>query len=287
MKIVKYSCLLTLFGGLMLANAAYAQQSPIVSSYFQNEYLFNAAQVGVNGMKAVDAIVRTPVGQYKGEMKENYVHAMYGFGRQGIGAGFRSNAIGAFNLSEINLSYALHLPLDGESRFLSMGTGVKFLREQINADKIVGDVNDPMIAYYNNDPNRFDINLGLAYTATHLSLNLAVNNILRDKHNFLLNPSPFIYSSIKYKFLLNDVSVQPVFAYRRLLNDRDVVDIGTSVGFDGLFDIYAFYHTSKNMSTGLSTQVKNLRLNLGYTTTTASVQGLAVQGLDIGVRYQW
>ncbi|GGH06129.1 type IX secretion system membrane protein PorP/SprF [Sphingobacterium alkalisoli] len=286
MKIVNYSFLTVLFVGLMLG-ASVAQQSPIVSSYFQNDYLFNSAQIGVNGTKAVDAIIRMPVGQLKDDMKENYLHVMYGFGRNGVGAGFRTNRVGAFNLTELNASYAFHLPLDGDSKFLSMGTSIKFLREQINTDKIVGDPNDPAIAYYNNDPNRMDFNLGLAYNSDNVVVSLAVNNLLKERHNFLVNPTPFIYSSVRYNLLFEDVSVSPVVAYRRMLNDQDIFDFGTSVGFDQLFSTYLFYHTSKNFSAGISTKVKNVYFNLGYATTTAGVQGIGRQGLDIGLRYAW
>jgi hypothetical protein len=146
--------------GLMCGIVA-AQQSPVGSGYFQQEYLFNTAQVGLRETKALDAIIRTPVGQLR-DMKENYLHAMYGFGRNGVGVGFMSSRIGAFKVAEINASYAFHIPLDGESKFLSLGTGVKFLREQIDLDKIVGNTEDQALAYYNEDPNRMDLGLGLA-----------------------------------------------------------------------------------------------------------------------------
>lgn len=286
MKIVNYSFLMVLFVGLMLGES-FAQQSPIISSYFQNDYLFNSARIGVNGAKAVDATVRMPVGQLKDDMKENYLHVMYGFGRNGVGAGFKTNRIGAFNLTEFNASYAFHVPIDGDSKFLSLGTAIKFLREQINTDKIVGDTNDPAIAYYNNDPNRMDFNLGLAYTSDNVVVNLAANNLLKEKHDFLLNPEPFLYGSIRYNFLFDDVVVTPVAAYRRLLNEENIIDLGTAVGFNNLFNTYLLYHTSKNFSAGVSAKVNVLQLNIGYTTTTAGVQGIGRQGLDIGLRYAW
>ncbi|MBE8722254.1 PorP/SprF family type IX secretion system membrane protein [Sphingobacterium pedocola] len=286
MKIVNYSFLMLLFVGSMLGES-FAQQSPIISSYFQNDYLFNSARIGVNGTKAIDAAIRMPVGQLRDDMKENYLHVMYGFGRNGVGAGFKTNQIGAFNLTEFNASYAFHIPLDGDSKFLSLGTGIKFLREQINTDKIVGDVNDPAIAYYNNDPNRMDFNLGLAYTSDNVVVNLAANNLLKEKHEFLLNPEPFMYSSVRYNLLFDDVVVAPVVAYRRLLTEENILDFGTAVGFNNLFNAYLMYHTSKNFSAGVSAKVNVLQLNVGYTTTTAGVQGIGRQGLDIGLRYAW
>lgn len=286
MNIVKYSFLTLLIVGMALDKSV-AQQSPVVSSYFQNEYLFNSAQVGVNQTKAVDAFLRTPIGQFKDDMKENNLHVMYGFGRNGIGAGFKSNKTGAFKLTEFNASYAFHIPLADEGQSLSFGTAVKFLREQIDINKIVGDENDPTVAYYNNDPNRVDFNLGAAYTSNSVSVNVAMNNILRERRDFLLNPTPFMYSSIKYKMLFDDLSVVPVVAYRRLLNDQDIFDFGTSIGFTDLFTTYVFYHTSKNFSAGVSTKLNKVQLNIGYGTTTNRVQGLGVQGLDLGLRYAW
>jgi type IX secretion system PorP/SprF family membrane protein len=271
--------------GLMCGIVA-AQQSPVGSGYFQQEYLFNTAQVGLRETKALDAIIRTPVGQLR-DMKENYLHAMYGFGRNGVGVGFMSSRIGAFKVAEINASYAFHIPLDGESKFLSLGTGVKFLREQIDLDKIVGNTEDQALAYYNEDPNRMDLGLGLAYNSERVVLNVAVNNLFKERRDFLLNPTPFLYTSLRYKLAFEDLSIDPVLGYRRLVNDSDVFDFGASVGFGDMFETYALYHTSNNFSAGIATRVKVIKLSVAYTTTTGRVQGVGSQGLDIGLRYAW
>lgn len=285
MKILKDTFLISLLIGAMCGTSP-AQQSPIGSGYFQQEYLFNAAQVGLNETKALDAIIRTPVGQMK-DMKESYLHAMYGFGRNGVGLGFMSSRIGAFKVAEFNASYAFHLPLDGDSKFLSLGTGLKFMREEINLDKLVGDIHDQAIAYYNEDPNSLDLGLGLAYNSDRVVFNLAVNNLFKDRRDFLVNPTPFVYSSVRYKIPFEDVSVDPLVGYRRLINDTDILDFGASVSFGDVFDTYAMYHTSNNFSVGVAAQVKVVKLSVAYTTTTGSVQGIGTQGLDIGLRYMW
>lgn len=285
MKILKDTFLISLFIGAMCGISS-AQQSPIGSGYFQQEYLFNTAQVGLKETKALDAIIRTPVGQLR-DMKENYLHAMYGFGRNGVGVGFMSSRIGAFKVAEVNASYAFHIPLDGESKFLSLGTGLKFMREQIDLDKIIGETDDPAIAYYNEDPNRIDMGLGLAYTSDNVVLNVAVNNLFKERRDFLLNPTPFIYTSLRYKLPFDDVSVDPLLAYRRLINDTDVFDFGASVSFSTMFETYALYHSSNNFSAGVAAQVKVVKLSVAYTTTTGRVQGIGTQGLDIGLRYVW
>jgi hypothetical protein len=198
-----------------------------------------------------------------------------------------SSRIGAFKVAEINASYAFHIPLDGESKFLSLGTGVKFLREQIDLDKIVGNTEDQALAYYNEDPNRMDLGLGLAYNSERVVLNVAVNNLFKERRDFLLNPTPFLYTSLRYKLAFEDLSIDPVLGYRRLVNDSDVFDFGASVGFGDMFETYALYHTSNNFSAGIATRVKVIKLSVAYTTTTRRVQGVGSQGLDIGLRYAW
>ena len=285
MKILKDTFLVSLFIGAMWGNSI-AQQSPVGSGYFQQEYLFNSAQVGLKESKAFDVIIRTPVGQMR-DMKENHLRFMYGFGRNGVGVGFMSSRVGAFKVTEVNASYAFHIPLDGESKFLSLGTGLQFMREQIDLDKIVGNADDPAIAYYNDDPNRIDLGLGLAYTSDNVVLNAAVNNLFREQRDFLLNTTPFIYTSLRYKIPFDDMRIDPLVGYRRLINNTDVFDFGTSISFGDMFDTYALYHSSNNFSAGVGVQVKKVKLNVAYSTTTGRIQGIGTQGLDIGLRYAW
>ncbi|WP_437921065.1 PorP/SprF family type IX secretion system membrane protein [Sphingobacterium sp. LRF_L2] len=286
MKIVKLR-VVCVFVFCCLLLKSYGQHAPIVSRFFQQEYLFNPALVGNRQLKAVDASLRRPIGQNKDIMRENYIYGMYGFNRHGVGLGFNTNANGAFKHTEVGMAYALHLPLDGEKKLLSFGTAAQYEKDQIDMNKIVGDVNDPMIAYYNSKGDRFDLNLGLAYTSERFAVNVAANNLFTAKDDYLLQLTPSWYANMKYVIPVQDLAITPMAAYRRMKGTGDVYDFGTSVSWNDLFALYAVYNTENMLSLGLSTRVHRFQLQVGYMTPTSRVSRIGSQGIDVGLRYSW
>src|SRR3546814_5646033 len=115
---------------------------------------------------------------------------MYGFGKHGAGIGFNLNSNGIFKHTEVGVMYAFHLRLDETGSTLSMGTNVQYEQDQIDKDEVRGDLGDPRLSDY--DRSGFDANVGLAYTSSHISVNVAVNNLFtrqEDRKSTRLNSS--------------------------------------------------------------------------------------------------
>src|SRR3546814_17953077 len=81
-------CLFVLF---CTGSYTYGQQAPVISHFFQQEYLFNPAHIGKGETKGIDVLLRRPIGANKDVMRENYLYGMYGFGKHGAGIGFNLN----------------------------------------------------------------------------------------------------------------------------------------------------------------------------------------------------
>jgi type IX secretion system PorP/SprF family membrane protein len=287
MRIFKNGNILLILFIIVNINYSLAQRTPIVSGYFQNQYLFNPAQTGTNQTKAVDLGFRNSFNNQNNGTSQQFIHAMYGFGRNGVGAGLFSTNQGVMNQAKVNLDYAFHLPLGDLNNVLSMGTGVSFIREQIDMDKIVGNPNDPLVSDYNENGNGLDINLGVAYTAGNINVSFAANNILKNNTKYIINNTPAYYASVSYSIRSQDISIAPLIAYRSLLNMDDVVDFGANVGISNLFNVYALYHTSNNVSVGLNTSYKKFTINVGYYNETSQVIKPYGQEFDLGLRYAW
>src|SRR5690606_6644452 len=275
----------------------YGQQAPVIAHFFQQEYLFNPAHIGKGENKGIDALLRRPVGSNKDVMRESYLYGMYGFGKHGAGVGFNMNNNGIFKHTEVGMMYAFHLRLDEAGNTLSMGTNVQYEQDQVDIDAVRGDLADPRFDDY--DRSGFDANIGLAYTSSHISVNVAVNNLFTQGNDYLMQLTPNLYGNIRYRIAVQDMEVTPMVAYRQVpkkgrhtednteLDPRNIVDFGVSAAWNNQFAIYAMYNTERSASLGLSAAFQRFEVQVGYTMPPADVRRVGIHGMDIGLRYRW
>src|SRR3546814_18959063 len=130
-----------------------------------------------------------------------------------------------------------------------MGTNVQDEQDQSDKDEVRGDLGDPRLSDY--DRSGFDANVGLAYTSSHISVNVAVNNLFTRQDDYLMQLTPNLYANVKYRIASQDMEITPMVAYRQMpqlgqhpednteLDQRDIVAFGASAAWNPQFDIYA------------------------------------------------
>src|SRR5690606_16780889 len=79
----------------------YGQHAPVISHFFQQEYLFSPAHIGTRENEGIDALLRRPVGSNNGVMLESYLYGMYWVGTHGAGVDFKVNTNGIFKHTEV------------------------------------------------------------------------------------------------------------------------------------------------------------------------------------------
>src|SRR3546814_14231227 len=113
-----------------------------------------------------------------------------------------------------------------------MGTNVQDEQDQSDKDEVRGDLGDPRLSDY--DRSGFDANVGLAYTSSHISVNVAVNNLFTRQDDYLMQLTPNLYANVKYRIASQDMEITPMVAYRQMPQlgrhpDRKSVVSGKSV----------------------------------------------------------
>src|SRR3546814_4168092 len=61
-----------------------------------------------------------------------------------------------------------------------------------------------------------DANVGLAYTSSHISVNVAVNNLFTRQDDYLMQLTPNLYANVKYRIASQDMEITPMVAYRQM-----------------------------------------------------------------------
>jgi type IX secretion system PorP/SprF family membrane protein len=255
--------------------------------YYLNEYLYNPAVAGKKQGLNIGAFYKNNLTGNSGQTVANTLTLDYGMGKSGFGLTVNAEKDGILNLNKFMATYAYNLKTSSEGN-LRFGLSVGLTSLKINTSDIVGDIDDPIAAQFD-EGYVFDGDLGLNYSTNKLNLSAVLpnlrslinNNDVNDGYNYTK-----FYAAAAYQVTDGAIKITPKAMYRELEGYDGVLDIGLNTQFNDKLNILAFYHTSNNVSFGLGFDiVSKYQLQASYSLpVNSNLQKYTYGNVEIGVK---
>lgn len=268
-SIIKFVLLLT-------TGSALAQQMPLSSQYYNNQFITNPALTGIK--EDVNAFLthRSQWTGVAGAPQTSYLTVDGPIQAKNIGLGLNLNSdvtdimsrMGAF----VNYSYRLKLNDDDNNLFFGVAVGV--INNRIDFSKVVvRDAQDPYLSMGTQSKTTFSADFGMAYKWKALEIGAAVPQLFANKikydskggkdASYKLERS--YQGSVKYVFDIvkeKQITVYPLIMVRYYENSAIQYDGNLVLDWKKIGWIGATYHS--NNAVALSAGIRFKGLSVGY-----------------------
>lgn len=282
-------CLVLVIGA---SSSSKAQLDPLVSQYFNNQYLINPAFAGYSGKLQLNGAYRKLWNNVPGTPVSQSVTLDHGFKKVGLGLNFYNDKAGLERKTRLVGSYAYHLQLNGKGQQLHFGLSLGLLNQDLDSYAVNGNPNDVLIGQYNNRKTYVDGDFGIAYTSDRLSVQAAVPNLksfLKKDMNKMADIATF-YMAASYKVNLLDsvgkLQLEPKVAFRGTKGYDNIWDAGAQLSMlSQQVLLVGMYHSTDNATFGLGFDFKKKYLVSGsYTTTTSQLNNYINGSFELNLR---
>jgi len=245
------NCVLLLFAFLAFCFQSSAQEGiPVYFDYLaDNYYLVYPSMAGISEGGKIRVTARKQWFNVDDAPNLQTVNANFRLGdsNSGVGAIIFNDANGYHALTGIKLTYAHHLKIGGDDRYLnqlSFGLSPTYLESSLDESEFRSVINDPAVVGTKISDGYFNVDVGLSYNKMEFYAHLAVLNILgseRDLYRFGRNDPdnlPLIDNARKYLvsagylFGKKEWQIEPSFLFQisefRFQNDLGGIDIMNS-----------------------------------------------------------
>lgn len=277
--------------------AATAQTANFGTGYFQNQYLFNPAMLGLNNnqLNINAAYKRESTGIDNGP-KTLYFTGDYAFNNgMGLGVNVLSDKIGPLSTTRMMASYAYRLQLDGDKQQLHFGLAAGGIVERFNTIDVTGDGADELLYNYSDRKMHFEADFGVAYIRDRLTVQATLPNLVSafgNQERSSLSQST-LFAAASYRFNLTgtdkgSINLEPKVAFRGFKAIKSVVDLGANADFmQNQFNVYAMYHTNKSVTGGIGFKALDaLQVSASYTSSSSAFNGGSLgNAYEIGLRF--
>lgn len=274
---------------LLSAGPLMAQQIPLSSQYYNNQFITNPALTGTKENVNAFLTHRSQWTGVAGAPQTSYLTVDGPIEAKNIGLGLNLHAdntdiinrVGAF----VDYSYKLKL---NEENNLFLGVALGVINTKIDFSKaVVRDKADPILAWGNQSKAVFSADFGVAYRWKKLEIGAAVPQLLGNKikytngdgKNAYYNLERSYQASVKYVFDIvkeKEISIYPLLMARyfetsaMLQYDANLVLDWKRVGWIG-----ATYHSNNAVALSAGLRYKGLSIgyayDLGISSTTSNV----------------
>lgn len=284
----QYFKAISVLGLLFFCSNLSAQINPLNAQLFYNPYIANPAMAGFDGGLNISTSFRNQWSDMPGAPKLQNTSLDYRINKVGLGINFTNQKKAGFSQSKLYGTFAYYVPLDGEDRSLQFGVNVGFQMSTINLQELDGDINDPLVANYNQRTANFDSDFGFAYTTPRFSLEGVYYSI--SAQNKLETSTATDYSTYylasSLTFPLSGMSLKTKLAYRGISNFDNVLDLGVEVKMlDNKLGISTIYHSNKSAALGFS-YLHNEKWDfiVLYNTAATPISSYAKGSTEIGLK---
>ncbi len=276
---------------------ANAQLNLFGSSYFQNQYLNNASYVGLANGLELDGGLSNLMTNVPGSPIQQFFTVNYGAENKRLGFGLilKNETAGLIRKTNVQVSWAYHLPLRREDEQLNFGMSLGIQDQRIDLSEIDDDPGDVQITRFNQEANQFDVDLGLSYTTKKLNVQASIpklKNVLSQGVDTGIDRIDFL-AAVSYRLesrassgIFNGLSAEPKVAFRSVRGYTDIFDAGAQISFTG--DVLSFlymYHSSRSNSFGFGMKYnERFQLRGIYTTNTATSKNYVNGNFEVGLK---
>lgn len=188
---------------LVLDQATYAQQEPIISNYTQNILSYNPAFAGTKKDLVVTALYNKQfTGLDAGVVQQNFsIHSPINYQRFGLGASVYSIRQQVFSFSVYSASFAYKIRL--AKGVLSGGIGVGAYEGRVDKRNLqIQDANDPLLKDATQSWLHPDLSAGLFYSNPKLVIGLSGQHMMKGVSKNGISLNPLLYAMAAKNFSL-------------------------------------------------------------------------------------
>lgn len=259
---------LLLLGLLLVGSLAQAQQIPVFSQYFYNDYLWNPAKAGNSILPNFLLAHRVQWSGIPGAPVTTVFSADALIPKHYSGVGFNvvRDEVHFMRNTRVMGSYAYHAIL-APGNVLSLGASMGFNNLTFNmneAIKALDNPNDLRVLGANPNAWAFDATLGLDYRWNHLHIGMAIPQVLGNRYTFnntligrdsttlRFSQVRHFIGSVKYSLHLNNRNkLEPIAFIRNAPGIRPQLDFGLLYTYHSIFWMGAAYR--QEYATSLTT----------------------------------
>jgi type IX secretion system PorP/SprF family membrane protein len=241
------------FSLMLMAISASAQINPMDAQFFKNPYLANPAKAGALAAARLNIAYRNQWSSMPGSPRSQMISYDTQANKVGLGLSVNTDRAGLLDFTKVMGTYAYHVPLNGDKRYLDFGLSLGFYKRNFGLDRVIGDPNDQSLLNYDTKP-MFEGDAGIAYSSPKFGAEVALYNLKGQFKGDFKNSADnqLAYIATDYLFEVSDWSVKSKLAYRVVRNYTNIVDFGfNATSADEKLDFTTIYHSSKSMSFGI------------------------------------
>lgn len=274
----QYSKFIGLLALILISNRSVAQTNPFDAQYFHNPYIANPAMAGFTEGFRLNLGYRTQWSNFVGRPRYQNVTIDYrGDNKVGLGLNVINTKAGLLSNTKAVGTYSYHLPLNVDGRSFNIGMNFGIQNGNFDANNVNANPNDPAIVEVGERKTIIDGDFGLAYASERFTAEAVVYNLKSRFKTMVFNPADYniYYIASSYKFPLKSFNLTSKLAYRGMLEDKDLVDLGMELKtMNEKLALSGIYHTNKSTSFGVSYKQNDKWQFLGvYSTFSNAVSG--------------
>lgn len=252
--------------------SAQAQQIPLFTQYYNNEFLYNPSQILTSDYSTLSLFHR------KQWVNSNDALSTQGLVYQtplkvdkvGLGVTLLSDKFGIFDRKGASMAYSYQVDLNTEHRLL-LGLSAGILSTNYDWNQDISLLNDPRFLQAITDKvTTFDASFGFTYVWQGLQVGMAVPHLLANNFDFTTNKKDLLYfnyrhyvGSASYKFEFDKISVKPLVLVRYQPAVNPLFDGSVVVNYDKKVWAAVGYRYQGALTFGAGVNLHD-RLNIGY-----------------------
>lgn len=251
---------------------AQAQQIPLYTQYYNNEFLYNPSQTLTEDYSSLNLFYRKQWVQSQSPLTTQGLafQTPLKVEKVGLGVNIINDRFGIFNRTGASMAYSYQVDLNYDHKLL-LGLSAGLMGTNYEWTQDVNSIIDPRIqAAINDGVNSFDATFGFTYKFKELEIGMAIPHLLEDEFDFTVNSNDLLYfnyrhylASASYKFQFNKISLRPLVLARYQPAVNPQFDASLVFGYDEKVWAALSYRYEGAMTFGAGVNLHE-RLNVGY-----------------------
>ncbi|MBI3143177.1 MAG: PorP/SprF family type IX secretion system membrane protein [Bacteroidetes bacterium] len=249
-----------------------AQQIPLFSQYYNNEFLYNPSQVLTEDYSSLSLFYRKQwISSQSPLVSQGLVfQSPIKVEKVGLGVSLINDKHGIFNRTGGSMAYSYRIDLNEEHRLL-LGLAAGFMNTNYDWNSDISLLADPRFAEAITDRvTSFDATFGLTYAWKGLEVGFAIPHLLDKDLDFMNREVLMLYynyrhyvGSASYLFEFDKISLRPLVLARYQPAVSPVIDANLVFGYDQKVWAAVGYRQTGALTFGIGGMLHE-RLSVGY-----------------------
>ena len=252
--------------------AVKAQQIPLYTQYYNNEFLYNPSQTLTDETSSLDLFYRKQWVLLESSLvTQGFVFQTPIKAKKiGLGVNLINDKFGIFNRTGAAMAYSYQVDLNDDHKLL-LGLSAGFMNTNYDWNQDLSLLADPRLVEAITDRvTSLDATFGFTYKWKALELGMAVPHLLEDDLDFTVSSDDLLYfnyrhyvGNLSYQFNFNKVSLRPLVLVRYQPSVNPQIDASLVARYDEKFWAAFGYRHEGALTFGGGVNLHQ-RLRIGY-----------------------